>query len=65
LVVFTNFYNTVTAGNFIFSMVLFIPVYFAALKFANYYRANLMKKILKWRITKLLFVGSVSYKIIK
>jgi uncharacterized protein (TIGR03546 family) len=62
---FTNFYNTIVAGNFVFSLILAIPVYFAARRFTDYYRTHLMKKVLRWRITKLLFAGSVSYKILK
>ena len=65
VVPFTNFYNTITAGSFVFSIVFSVPVYIAAVKFAVYYRTNIMHKVLKWRITKLLFAGSVSYKIIK
>jgi uncharacterized protein (TIGR03546 family) len=65
LVPFTNFYNTIVAGNFILSLFLSVPAYFAAIKFTAYYRAHLMPKALKWRITKLLFAGSASYKIIK
>ncbi|MDR3113845.1 MAG: TIGR03546 family protein [Endomicrobium sp.] len=65
LLPFTNFYNTIAAGNFVFSIALSVPVYFAAIKIIDYYRTHLMKKVLKWRITKLLFAGSVSYKILK
>jgi len=65
LVPFTNFYNTIVAGSFVFSIVFSVPVYLAAIKFAVYYRANIRPKVLKWRITKLLFAGSMSYRIIK
>ena len=65
LIPFANFYNTIVAGNFVFSLILPVPVYFAAIKLTDYYRAHLMKKVLKWRITKLLFAGSVSHKILK
>ena len=65
LVPFTNFYNTIVAGSFVFSIIFSVPAYFAAIKFAVYYRANIRPKVLKWRITKLLFAGSMSYRIIK
>jgi uncharacterized protein (TIGR03546 family) len=59
LVPFTRFYNTVVLGNFIISLVLLVPIFFFALWFVKYYRANLREKVSKWKIVKLLGASSV------
>jgi len=65
LVIFTKFNNTSVMGNFIIAVVLFAPVFFAAKKFIFYYRSHLRDKVAKWKITKLLTAGNLSYRIIK
>ncbi|MDR1941359.1 MAG: TIGR03546 family protein [Endomicrobium sp.] len=65
VVPFSKFYNTVVMGNFALSILFCAPVFFAAIKFTRYYRANLRQKVLKWRIMKLLTAGSLSAKFIK
>jgi uncharacterized protein (TIGR03546 family) len=65
IVPFTKFYNTIVMGSFALSVLFCVPVFFAVIKFTAYYRAHLRKKVLKWRIMKLLTAGSLSAKFIK
>lgn len=41
----TRFNNTVVLGNLVFGLALFVPLYFAFLRFVSWYAANLAPKV--------------------
>jgi len=49
-----NFNNTIVAGSLVFSVVLFVPVYFTGVWVINNYRTRLMAWINKFKLTRLL-----------
>jgi len=48
----TGFNNTVVMGSFILAIVLFIPVYFGALKFIAFYRTKLQASVNKLKVVQ-------------
>ncbi|MFH1369530.1 MAG: TIGR03546 family protein [Elusimicrobiota bacterium] len=60
VVPFTRFNNTVVLGSLVISLILFLPVYFAAKKFIVYYRAHFKDKVAKWKIMKLFKVSNIA-----
>lgn len=61
--VLTRFNNTILMGSLVFSIIIFIPVYFGFRVFSKFYKEKLHPKVEKWKITKLL-KGSKIFKLL-
>jgi uncharacterized protein (TIGR03546 family) len=62
IIPFTKFNNTVVMGNFVLSLVLFVPVVFLSKKFILHYRKHCREKVAKWRIVKIFTAGYFAKK---
>jgi len=58
IVPFTRFYNTAVLGNFVLSLILFVPVFFAVKIFIVQYRAKFQQRVEKWKIMKMFKLSS-------
>ncbi len=65
IVPFTRFYNTVVLGNFIISLLLFVPVIMFTRWFVRYYRTHLSDKVARWKIMQLFNITNTAYSIYK
>lgn len=58
IIPFTRFYNTVVLGNFVISIILFIPIIIIVKNFIIFYRKNLAHKVEQLKIVKIIKLTS-------